>query len=279
MEGKNPGRRPAEPARILVEREPGIATLTLNRPRVLNAIDRATLVDLDRAIAQIEADTSVRCVIVTGRGDRAFSTGADVYELARLSPEAAVAQMRYGQAVFRRLSRLPQPVVAAVRGYALGGGFELVQWCDLVVAAEDAVFGHPEITLANVPGWGGSQVLPRLLGRPRAAWVVLSGARWPAGAMMATGLITQLVPADQVLSAARALARDLSERSATALALAKRLVWDAEERPLTEGLRAEADAVGQCCKTEEQRRAVAAFIRRRSSRDRGGQPEWEEPHR
>jgi enoyl-CoA hydratase len=248
--------------RLLRERSERVCTLVLNRPQVLNAIDRALLEELDKALDDLQGDPEIRGLVITGAGDRAFSSGADVRELARLSATDAVKLMRYGQAVFRRLSRLPYPVVAAVRGFALGGGFELVQWCDIVVASTDAVFGHPEITLANVPGWGGSQLLPRLIGRSRAAWIILTGTYWPALAAREAGLVHLVVPPEKVLASAQGLAQDLSARSPAALRIAKRLLWEATDSRLSEGLAREAEGVGECWTTVERQRALESFLTR-----------------
>lgn len=245
--------------------------LTLNRPERLNALSRALLEALDEWIQRASKDPEVRAVVVTGAGDRAFSAGADIDELRVLSHAEAYAQMRFGQGIFERLERLPKPVIAAVNGYALGGGCELAMACDLRFAADHARFGQPEIQLGNLPGWGGTQRLPRLIGPARAKELIFTGEPIAAPTASAIGLVNRVYPAADLLRATLDFAASLAAKSAVALALAKESIHIGLDRGPEAGFEAEAQAVAHCCTTPEQHAAVAAFLARRIKRTEAGQ--------
>jgi enoyl-CoA hydratase/carnithine racemase len=206
---------------VLLDVQDGVALLTLNRPAVLNALDECTYVALDGALAEIEARDGVHAVILTGQGERAFSAGADLRYMRALDGDTRQEFILLTYRVTNRLAYFPRPTIAAVRGYALGGGFELVMACDLRVAGTDAQFGLPEITLGSVPGSGGVQRLPLLVGPTRAKELIFTGRRLLAAEALAWGLVNQVVPPDQVLSAASALARTVAEHNPVAVEYAK----------------------------------------------------------
>ena len=206
---------------ILVERAEGVATLTLNRPAVLNALDDATYRALDAALEDLEAREDIRALVVTGAGERAFSAGADLTYMRALNGETRQEFILLSYRVTNRLAYFPRPSIAALRGYALGGGFELAMACDLRVAGSDAQFGLPEITLGSVPGSGGVQRLPLLVGPTRAKELVLTGRRLPAEEALAWGLVNRVVPPDQVLSVACELARTIAGHNPVAVEHAK----------------------------------------------------------
>lgn len=253
---------------LLRRRTGAVLIATLNRPTKLNALDQPLIAALDELAASIEQSSSqeqpVGVLVITGAGDRAFSAGADVTDLAGIDAPTARAQMRRGQEVFNRIERLPIPVVAAINGVALGGGLELAMAADLRIASPDSKLGQPEITLANVPGWGGTQRLPRLVGRGRALELILTGELIDADRAYEIGLVNRL--ATDCLAAAVTMAHGLAARSAVALAGAKRAVHTGLTAGITAGLLAEADAVADCCETQTQHEAVDAFLHGRSER-------------
>lgn len=249
---------------LLLERRGAVLTATLNRPAKSNALDHGLIAALDDLAASLAAPPPtaqpVRALVITGAGDRAFSAGADVADLVDLTADEARDQMRRGQDVFGRIERLPIPVIAAINGVALGGGLELAMAADLRIAAPTARLGQPEITLENVPGWGGTQRLPRLVGRGRALELILTGGMIDAARAYDIGLVNRL--AADSLGAAVTLAEQLAERSPVAIAGAKRAVHAGLQDGMPAGLIVEADAVAECCRTEAQHRAVNAFLRR-----------------
>lgn len=253
---------------LTVERRGAVVHATLNRPSKANALSRELLRAIDTFAADIEAQAAAGsapgAVVLTGAGQRAFCAGADISELEELDYAAARDQMRYGQAIFGRLERLPVAVIAAVNGVALGGGLELAMAADIRVAAPHAGFGQPEIELANLPGWGGTQRLPRLVGRGVALEMILTGSRIDAPRALALGLVNHID--DDVLSCAAALAERIAAHSSTAIAGAKRAVAAGMDFGIAAGLEAEADAVAACCQTDEQHDAVRAFLARKAGR-------------
>src|SRR6187551_872053 len=202
---------------LLFAREGAVALLTLNRPQSLNALNAPLLDELRQAILQIRDDSSLRAVIITGAGSRAFAAGADLKELSVLSPMAMQAYAQTGQRVFDLVEHLGKPVVAAVNGFALGGGCELAMACTLRVAADTARFGQPEINLGLIPGFAGTQRLARLVGKAKAMELILTGNPIPASEALAIGLVNRVVPAANLMSEARALAAELAAKPAISL--------------------------------------------------------------
>lgn len=234
----------------------------LNRPAKANALDHGLLTALDQLAARLEADNAATwgALVLTGAGGRAFSAGADISELNGIGGGAARLQMQRGQAIFGRLERLPIVVIAAIDGVALGGGLELAMAADIRIASPTARLGQPEITLANLPGWGGTQRLPRLVGRGVATELILTGDLIDADRAHALGLVNQIT-ADP-LSSAIDLGTRICDRSPVAVRGAKAAIRTGLDEGMAAGLAAEADAVADCCETEAQRRAVQAFLHR-----------------
>jgi len=255
--------------RVMVEVKEGVARLTLSRPEKLNALDRATLQELDQAIGEAGADPGVGVLILTGAGDKAFVAGADIAELAAQTPVEGAAFARRGQAVFTRLERLGKPSIAAINGYALGGGLELALACTLRLAAETARLGLPETSLAIIPGYGGTQRLSRLVGAGRALELILGGEPIDAREAHRIGLVNRVVPADQLLSAAEAMARTLRSRGPIALRCALQAVHEGLLGSLDEGLALEAALFGLTCATDDMREGTGAFLEKRKPVFRG----------
>jgi enoyl-CoA hydratase len=252
---------------LLRERHGAVLVALLNRPRKGNSLSHsliAALDDLATDLARAASDPDgAQALVLAGAGGKAFSAGADVHDLDGVSAATAREQMRRGQQVFDRIEQLPMVVVAAVSGYAVGGGLELAMAADLRVASPTARFGQPEITLENLPGWGGTQRLPRLVGLGRAAELILTGELVDAQRAYEIGLVNR-VEADP-LQAAITLAAGIAARSAVAVAGAKRSMHAGLDGGLRAGLQVEADAVAACCETPAQRAAVQAFLNRRKA--------------
>ncbi len=241
----------------------GILTLTLNRPDKLNALSLELMDALGEAVERAASDASVKAVVVTGAGDKAFVAGADIGQFTRLDAESGARFARRGQEVFGQLEAMQVPVVAAVNGYALGGGCELALACHLRVAAENAVFGQPEVNLGILPGYGGTQRLPRLVGRGRALEMILTGDRVDARRAYEIGLVNQVVPQGEAVGAARAMAKKIAAKAPVAVALSLRALY-AADRPQAEGLAYEAELFGQACATDDLKEGAAAFLEKRA---------------
>jgi enoyl-CoA hydratase/carnithine racemase len=254
-------------ALVELAREGALATLTLNRPEALNALSGPLLTELDAAVARIEGDAAIHAAIVTGAG-RAFVAGADIGEIAKLDPKGGLEFARRGQAVFSRIERLPKPVVAAVNGYALGGGCELAMACHVRIASTRARFGQPEVHLGILPGFGGTQRLPRLVGRGMAAKLILSGAQLAADEALRVGLVEEVVEPDQLLDRARALLGEMLRNGRAALAASLRALREGLELPLPEALEVEARIFSELCATPEMREGTAAFLEKRDPKFR-----------
>ncbi len=248
---------------LLVEREDGVAVLTIQRPARLNALDSHTLDELRSALLSLRHDTLVRCVILTGAGDKAFVAGADVRELAGDTPESARRRALTGQHVFDLVERLGKPVVAAVNGYALGGGCELAMACTLRIAADHASFGQPEINLGTIPGFAGTQRLVRLVGKTRAMEMILTGAAVSADRALAIGLVNRVVPGNELMRAARELAAELASKPALALAYAMDAVHDGADMPFADACRYEATLFGMAASSDDMKAGIQAFLNRK----------------
>jgi enoyl-CoA hydratase len=240
----------------------GLATITIHRPDKLNALNAAVLSDLDRAFRQARGDAAVRGIILTGAGDRSFVAGADIQQFPELDALDGHRFALRGQAVFNRIEELSKPVVAAVNGFALGGGCELAMACHLRVAAENAVFGQPEVNLGIIPGYGGTQRLPRLVGLGLATELILTGDRIAAQRAYEIGLVNRVVPADDLLPTAKDLLRTIAAKGPLAISFALEALR-ASDQPLREGLRHEAALFGQTCATEDATEGATAFLERR----------------
>ncbi|MFQ6053362.1 MAG: enoyl-CoA hydratase/isomerase family protein [Candidatus Bathyarchaeia archaeon] len=247
---------------VLVKVEDGVCWITLNRPGKLNSIVPEMLDLLSEALDKAEDDRSVRCVVITGAGDRSFCAGADVSFLRGLSSSEAEEMIsRKGHQTFMKILSLSKPVVAAVNGYALGGGCELATACDFRIASEKARFGQPEINLGLVPGWGGTQLLPRLIGVAKAKEMVMTGTMLSAEEALEAGLVNKVVPEDKFEEAVKGFARALVDGPPIALAKAKSLMNLGQA--LEAGLNREAEAFGMLFSTGDFEEGVAAFRERR----------------
>jgi enoyl-CoA hydratase len=254
-------------ARILIERDGAIVTLTLNRPDKLNAIDGAMLDALGEALTQIERTPELRAVILTGAG-RAFSAGADIKEWTALSPlEFGRSWGLRGHALFDRLAALPPPVLAAINGIAFGGGLELALCADIRIASSEARLGLPEVTIAALPGWGGTQRLPRLVGAGRAKQMILTGQPIDAAGAESWGLVSEVVAPETLLARARELAAQIAANAPLSVQAAKRLVDAA--LPVTPAATLESHAGALCGSTEDAREGRASFLERRPPRYQG----------
>jgi enoyl-CoA hydratase len=248
---------------LLVERDAHLAILTVQRPQRLNALDARTLDELREAFLSFQRDDQIRCVVLTGAGDKAFVAGADVRELAQDTPDAARLRALNGQSVFDLIEGLGKPVIAAVNGFALGGGCELAMACTLRLAADTARFGQPEINLGIIPGFAGTQRLVRLVGKSKAMEMILTGTAITAQEALACGLINRVVPAADLMSAARALAADLASKAPLALRYAMDAINRGAEMPFAEACQLEASLFGLVTATEDMREGTAAFLEKR----------------
>ena len=243
----------------------GVALVTIERPDVRNALNFDLLDELAAAFASLDADPTCRVIVLTGSGSRAFAAGADIRELSGQTPISLQVGNRFS--VWERIAATRKPVIAAVRGFALGGGCELAMSCDLIIAGEDAEFGQPEIKLGVMPGAGGTQRLTRAIGRARAMDLVLTGRTITAREAEAMGLVSRVVPAEETLDAALELARTIASRAPVAVLAAKEAVKLADELPLSAGLRYERQAFFDLFASDDQAEGMAAFIEKR-------RPEW-----
>jgi enoyl-CoA hydratase len=250
---------------LLLERDGAVAVITVNRPEVRNALNRQTMDELRRAVLEIRRDDDLRSVIVTGAGEKAFVAGADIKELATLTPAAGKEFAMSGQHVLDLLENLGKPVIAAVNGFALGGGCELALACTMRLAAETAVFGQPEIDLGLIPGYGGTQRLPRLIGKGSALELILTGARIGAAEAFRLGLVNKVLPAESLMPEARKLAATIAAKPL----LATRYALEAVNRGLrisqSEGLFIEAGLFGLVAASEDMREGTAAFLEKRKA--------------
>ena len=254
---------------IRYELADGIATITLNRPAVHNAMNERMREELTACFGELVRSEDARVVVVTGTGERAFSAGADIREF--VTPQVPV-RFRDGRrrVDFRAaMDRCPQPIIAAIRGFALGGGLELALACDIRIAGEDSQLGLTEVNLAIIPGGGGTQRLPRLVGRGKALEMILTGARIDAREALRIGLVERVVPATDVLSSAQALARTLAEKAPVALRYAKEAVVKGLGLPLEDGLRLENDLATLLRTTDDRIEGAKAFLEKRKPRFTG----------
>jgi enoyl-CoA hydratase len=246
-----------------IEKRPPLAVLTLDRPKALNALNAATLVELASAFEDLRTDPGVRVILLTGAG-RAFAAGADIRELAAVPPEEGRAFSLRGQGVFRRIETLGKPVIACIQGFALGGGCELAMACTLRLAADDARLGQPEVKLGVLPGYGGTQRLPRLVGRGAALKLLLTGAIIDAGEALRIGLVDEVVPAAELMARAEALAVEIALNAPLAVAATLNAVDEGLDVSLDLALLREAAAFGELCHTADKTEGTAAFLEKRS---------------
>jgi enoyl-CoA hydratase len=251
---------------LLVERRGPVTVLRVHRPDVLNALNRETLGELDDAAGRFRDDPEQGALIVTGGGEKSFVSGADIQELAVLDPYSAREISRLGQRVFDRLEQAPKPVIAAVNGYAFGGGCELALACHVRLAADHAVLGLPEVSLGIIPGYGGTQRLPRLVGSGRALELILTGRRVKADEAERIGLVNRVVPRAELLAEAEALALAMLKNGPLAVAAALEAVQRGLQLGLPDGQRVESGLFGLLAASEDMHEGLKAFLEKRPAR-------------
>jgi enoyl-CoA hydratase len=251
---------------VVVEVAGAVGTVTLNRPQVLNALNAAMLRELDEAMAELAADDAVSVVLLTGAGVKAFAAGADIGELDAADSATGELLARRGQEVFSRIEALGKPVIACVNGFALGGGCELALACTLRVASETAKLGQPEIKLGILPGYGGTQRLPRLVGASAALKMILTGGMVTAAEALRIGLVDEVVPAGELMPRGRELAETIAAMPRLGVKAAMEAVARGAEMPLREGLELEAELFARLCGTEDKREGTRAFLEKRAAK-------------
>lgn len=250
---------------IKTETRDGILFITIDRPKVLNALNAQTVEELGRAFEAARDDDAVRAVILTGAGEKAFVAGADINELATMTPVTGKAIAERGQRTLLSIERFPKPVIAAVNGFALGGGCELALACHIRIASEKAQLGLPEVTLGIIPGYGGTQRTARLLGKAKAIELILTGDRIGAEEAERIGLVNKVVPADQLLPAAEAMAKKIATRGPLAVRAAIEAVQSGSEMPFAEGQLLEATLFALLASTEDMKEGMTAFLEKRQA--------------
>ena len=250
---------------LLVERDGAVATITINRPKVLNALNTATIDELRRAILELKADAGVRVAILTGAGEKSFVAGADINELAVQTPTSGREHALAGQHVFDLIENMGKPVIAAINGFALGGGCELAMACTLRLAADTARLGQPEIALGLIPGYAGTQRLPRLVGKGRAMEMILTGAPISADEAYRIGLVNRVVPAADVIGEARKLAAQLASSAPIAMRYIINAVNKGVEMPFAEACQYDATLFGLVASTDDMREGTKAFLEKRKA--------------
>ncbi len=254
---------------ILFDVKDQIARITFNRPAVLNALNRPTMEELGDCLNRIRADASIRVVILTGAGEKAFVAGADINQLATRTPVDGKEYTLFGQEVIHRLETLGKPSIAAINGFALGGGCELALACTLRIASKNARLGQPEVKLGIIPGYGGSQRLARLCGKGVAHEWILTGEIFPAEEALRVGVLNRVVEPAELLPTAEAIAKKIAANAPLAVQYAMEAIEQGAEMPLEQGLFLEATLFGLCCATEDMREGTRACIEKRSAKFQG----------
>jgi len=243
--------------------EDGIATITFNRPKALNAMNAETMTELLHAATACKNDPNVKVLILTGAGQKAFVAGADISEMQNKNPVDALSFMELGHETLRLIETMAKPSIAAINGFALGGGTEISLACDVRFAAENAAFGQPEILIGIIPGWGGTQRLPRIIGMGRAKELILSGGQISAERAFEIGLVNRVMPLDQLMPEAQKFARKLAALPGFALKMAKHSINFGYDLSLDNATRLEAQCVSQCFSTADQKEGMKAFLEKR----------------
>ena len=254
---------------VLVESRGEVAVITVNRPDKLNALNAETVNELRTALEQVADDDGVRAVLLTGAGEKSFVAGADIAELAQMTPLSGIDVSRQGQDAFRFLEMMRKPVIAAVNGFALGGGLELALACHFRLASENAKFGLPEVKLGIIPGYGGTVRLPRVVGRGRALELMLTGDMIDAQEAYRIGLVNHVYPQSELLAAAEQLAKKIASNGPVAVALAIEAVDNGYHASTEDALRLEANLFGLLASTKDMREGMGAFLEKRKANFQG----------
>jgi len=248
---------------LILEKEDGIAIIYMNRPKALNAINDAVLKEMDVAIDEIDADPEVRVLIITGAGDKSFVAGADIAWMFKMSQPTCRKFAAFGEYVMRKLELMEKPVIAAINGFALGGGCELAMACDIRLASDKAVFAQPEVGLGVIPGFGGTQRLPRLIGEGRAKELTYTGDVINAEEAFRMGLVNHVYPAEELMDEAKKLAKKIVKKAPLAVGYAKHAIGKGMQCDLDTGMAIESDMFGNCAATEDKAEGMGAFIEKR----------------
>lgn len=246
---------------LLTDLDQGILTVTVNRPDKLNALNRSVLADLDRLMDRVQTDADIKAVLLTGSGPKAFVAGADISEFLQAGPDEGAALAKRGQDLFFRIERSPKPIIAAVNGFALGGGCELAMSCHFRLASDNARFGQPEVNLGIIPGYGGTQRLPRLIGPGRAMELILTGGMIDASEALRIGLVNHVTSPEALLETARGIIQTILTRSPVAIGQAIAAVNAATQGDY--GYAVEIEKFRGCCGTEDMKEGVTAFLEKR----------------
>ena len=250
---------------IKTENRDGILVITVDRPKVLNALNAQTVQEIGEAFEAARNDDAVKVVILTGGGEKAFVAGADINELAQSTPITGKATAEKGQRVFRNIERFPKPVIAAINGFALGGGCELALACHIRIASDKAQLGLPEVTLGIIPGYGGTQRMARLLGKGKALELILTGDRIKADEAERIGLVNKVVPAEELMNVAEEMARTIAKRGPLAVSAAIEAVMSGSDMPFEEGQFLEATLFGLLASTDDMKEGMKAFLEKRAA--------------
>lgn len=248
---------------IILEKENNLAILSINRPAALNALNKATLVEIRQAIDDVQADTNISALIITGSGSKAFVAGADIAYMQPLSAPEGREFSDYGEKTFRMIELMEKPVIAAINGFALGGGCELAMACDIRLAAENALFGQPEVGLGVIPGFGGTQRLPRLIGEGRAKELIFSADTINAAEAYRLGLVNHIYPTQELMEQAKKLAQKISSKAPLAVGYAKYAIGRGIQVDLDTSMGIESDMFGMCSSTMDQKEGMKAFLEKR----------------
>ncbi len=254
---------------LLVEIADGVAVVTINRPKALNALNKDVLEELATAFSELESNENVACVILTGSGSKAFVAGADIAEMQALDAVSAEHFAKLGHALLNTIEKFPKPVIAAVNGFALGGGCELAMACDIRIAAENARFGQPEVNLGVIPGFGGTLRLARLVGKGRAKELIFTGDMIDAQEAYRIGLANKVATAEELLTKARSMATKIASKGPVAVRFAKESVDNGLEMDLDRAGRFEAGLFGLCFATADQKEGMQAFLEKRPAKFTG----------
>ena len=254
---------------LLLETKGPIAILKINNPKSLNALNIATMTELNDCLAGIETNKDIRVVILTGEGTKAFVAGADIAEMAKLTAAEGRSMSLLGKKTFQRIETMPQVVIAAVNGYALGGGCELAMACDIRIASEKAKFGQPEVNLGIIPGFGGTQRLPRLVGKGMAKYLIMTAEHIPAQEALRIGLVQKVVAPEELMNEAKRVANLILSKAPVAVRMAKCAINVAEDTDMRSGVAYEAEAYTTCFQAADRVEGMSAFLEKRDASFQG----------